>query len=270
MTNEEILQAADAAWLLEGALRYAARGWKIFPLAARSKVPLKGTNGVKDATSDPVAIRRFWDIAPNANIGCACGAESGFFALDVDPRNGGDETLSQLERKYEPLPATVTSRTGGGGEHRLFRHIAGIKNGTIGPGLDIKASDGYIVLPGSVHPNGRHYHFCVDGHPDHVAIAMAPPWLIALLTTTSSEKKARPPEYWRTLIRSGAQEGARNTALTRLAGMLFRCDNLDVDVAVAVVEWWNATHCHPPLAQDELERTLNSIAAAELRRRGAS
>jgi hypothetical protein len=270
MTNEEILQAADDAWLLESALRYAQGGWKIFPLAPRSKVPLKGTNGVKDATLDAVAIRRFWDIAPNANIGCACGVESGFFALDIDPRNEGFETLAALEQKYGALPVTVTSRTGGGGEHRLFRHIAGIKNGTLGSGLDIKARGGYIVLPGSVHPNGRHYHWCVDNHPDDIAIAMAPPWLIALLTADSSEKKARPPEYWRAFIRAGAAEGARNTAVARLAGMLFRCDNLDVDVAVAVCEWWNATHCHPPLGQDELERTLNSIAAAELRRRGAS
>jgi hypothetical protein len=35
------------------------------------------------------------------------------------------------------------------------------------------------------------------------------------------------------------------------------------------VACWNQVRCRPPLGAEELARTLDSIAAAELRRRGA-
>jgi hypothetical protein len=45
---------------------------------------------VHDASTDEMKIRRWWEIWEAANIGVATGEESGFFALDVDPRKGGD------------------------------------------------------------------------------------------------------------------------------------------------------------------------------------
>jgi hypothetical protein len=37
--------------------------------------------------------------------------------LDVDPRNGGDEALRAVQTEHAILPTTLTSRTGGGGNH---------------------------------------------------------------------------------------------------------------------------------------------------------
>ena len=93
----------------------------MFPLAPASKEPLAGSHGFKDATRDVEQIRRWWTETPDANIGVATGSASGFFVVDIDPRNGGDETLRDLEAEHGPLPPTVTVKTPGGGAHYYFQ-----------------------------------------------------------------------------------------------------------------------------------------------------
>ena len=65
------------------------------------------------------------------------------------------------------------------------------------------------------------------------------------------------------------REGERNVATTRLAGHLLR-RGVDPDVALALISTWNETRNRPPLPDNELERTFDSICAAELRRRNGS
>lgn len=167
--------------MLEAALGYGARGWRVFPLTGK-RPAIDGGEGYKDATTDADQIREWWGITfPGANIGLACDGE--FWALDIDPDKGGDVALNQLEAMHGALPETVTNLTGGDGIHYLFRHNGTpIKNGTntAGPGLDTR-SNGYIVAPPSIHPDtGKPYDWQADNGPDDISIAEAPDWLIAL------------------------------------------------------------------------------------------
>ncbi|MGC8960204.1 MAG: bifunctional DNA primase/polymerase [Chloroflexia bacterium] len=193
------------------ALSYAARGWPVFPCRPRGKTPLT-PHGFKDATCDPETIRAWWERWPDANIAIPTGAPSGLLALDVDPRSGGDESLRELEQRYGPLPRTVESLTGGGGRHILFRCPNSMRCGKLAEGIDIKANGGYIIVPPSVHPNGRPYVWL---HPDDVPPAEPPAWLLEL---------ARPQ-----LLRAAA-------ALRRLKPE--RCDNYDdwLRVGMALTE----------------------------------
>lgn len=123
-----------------------------------------------DATTDPDQIREWWGGKyKGANIGAAC--NRGFWALDVDKETFGYETLDKLKAEHGKLPETVTNLTGGGGCHYLFKHDGTqIKNGTnvAGPGLDVR-SDGYIVLPPSIHPDtGAEYQWQTDKGPDDI------------------------------------------------------------------------------------------------------
>src|SRR5262249_1647558 len=71
-------------------------------------------SGFKDATTDEVQIRAWASQHPDCNWAIACGA-SGLFVVDVDPRNGGDKSLADLEAKHDKLTTSAEVQTGGGG-----------------------------------------------------------------------------------------------------------------------------------------------------------
>lgn len=180
---------------LDYALKYAALGWAVLPLYSLTagvctcgdtacKSPGKHPHrelvphGVHDASRDADRIRDWFTRVPNANIGIATGAASGFDALDVDPRNGGDDTLADAERQHGKLPDTALQLTGGGGYHYLFAHDPDARLRSPGRGIDIKSTGGYIVAEPSSHVSGGTYAWegsadPTEGHP----IASAPEWL---------------------------------------------------------------------------------------------
>jgi hypothetical protein len=172
--GRDLRRSAEAAWfatesnpMLEAALSYAKRGWHVFPLKPQSKLPLSRSHGHKDASCDEAQIVQWWMDHPSANVGLACAA-SGLVVVDIDPRNGGD--IEQLN----DMPPTAQSFTGGGGQHLFFRAPANASfPAKLAEGIDLK-SNGYVVLPPSVHPSGRIYAWDVDAHPDDVPLADFP------------------------------------------------------------------------------------------------
>lgn len=147
----------------------------MLPLRPRDKRPLTA-HGFLDATTNTAQLEKLWKRCPDANVGMACGeASRGAFAVDVDPRNDGDASWAELRATHH-VPATPESVTGGGGAHVLFR--GPVSCTVIAPGVDIKANGGYIVLPPSVHPNGRRYEWDALSRPDDMPVAEAPAWLL--------------------------------------------------------------------------------------------
>jgi len=154
--------------LIDFALQYAARGWHVFPLRPRSKLPLlskkEGGRGFHDATTDRQQLEAWWAREPNANIGLATGA-SGLVVIDVD----GPEGLKELEAAARqhggewPMPRTLVSRTGrAGGFHLFYQQPAGatIPSSQVkGSHVDIRGSSGYVILPPSIHPSGAVYQW---------------------------------------------------------------------------------------------------------------
>ena len=138
-------------------LALAAYGLAIFPLTDHGKTPRKDSGGVMDATSDPVKIKAWCESYPNANWAAATGDISHAVVLDIDPRNGGTESMKWLVNKYGRLPATVVVKTGGEqpGYHYYFLPTKQrIKNRVgVAPGLDIKSDRGYVLIPPSVTNN---------------------------------------------------------------------------------------------------------------------
>ena len=172
--------------LRDSALELAGRGWHVLPVQPGGKAPLGrlAPQGVDSASSCARRVDAWWTAAPTANVGVACAA-SGLAVVDVDPRNGGDDRLHDLERTLGPLPDTVRSLTGGGGLHVLLKHPGGRLRGDLGAGVDLKAR-GYVVAPPSVHPSGRRYEWEIA--PDELPIVEAPvAWARAM-----TEASARP------------------------------------------------------------------------------
>jgi Bifunctional DNA primase/polymerase, N-terminal/Primase C terminal 1 (PriCT-1) len=246
--------------------RLAARGFPVFPCRVRGKTPLT-PRGCLDATTDITIISRWRAKWPEANVAIATGGRSRLLVVDIDG-DEGEASLRSLEAEHGPMPASVEVITGGGGRHIYLRMPDGgalsISAGKLGAGIDTRGSGGYVLAPPSRHPSGREYVWSVDCAD---AIADAPAWLIEKLAAPTNGHTATDPETWRKIIGDGVEEGQRNATLTRIAGLLFR--RLDPLVAAELAVCWNIAKCRPPLPPEEVKRILNSVAAREMKRRGA-
>ena len=75
-------------------------------------------------------------------------------ALDIDPQNGGQESLDKLEAEHGVLHSDCVAKTQGGGEHRLFKAEPGkTYPGTLAKGLDLK-HHGYICVAPTLGQSG--------------------------------------------------------------------------------------------------------------------
>lgn len=169
----------------DAALAYAALGIKVFRVR-RSKAPYANCprcdkqssvyvkhrpeecrcgvptcHGFWAATTDPDLIRKWWTEEPDANVGAPCKL-NGWAVLDIDPRNGGYESLCALESRVGVLPGTTTQITGGDGLHMLYLSPGFDLPGEPFPGIDFK-HNGYILLAPSVHSSGNHYQWAGPG-----------------------------------------------------------------------------------------------------------
>ena len=135
--------------------------------------------------TDADTISRWWHMWPDANLGIATGG--GFAVLDIDPRNGGDESLERLEAQQGEI-VTKTVRTGGGGLHLYLRSAADLPNRTIAPGIEVKSKGLLVIAPPSLHVSGEIYEWIDTGE----GIQVVPDWLVDLVWTNSKNDLTTP------------------------------------------------------------------------------
>lgn len=139
---------------------YRKLGFKIFPLAPDSKVPLKGSHGHNDATDNEAILDEWFEIEPRRNIGIATGAGSNLTVLDIDIKHdaGGPESIRKFAAQGFVLPKAPQVETPSGGKHLYYSFEPGISNSAsrLGPGLDIRNDGGYIVAPPSELFHGQY------------------------------------------------------------------------------------------------------------------
>ena len=226
------------------ALAAARRGWPVFPLTPRSKMPPLVRNWEKAATTDPCRIRAWWSQWPEANYGIATGP-AGLVVLDLDvPKTGqappdhwqqpgitdGMDVLAALaEQAGEPLPLdTFTVTTRRGGLHLYFTHPddarLGNTSGEQGSGLgwliDTRAHGGYVVGPGCPiqAPDGNGTY---RAHSRQAASAL-PEWITRLLRRPDLPERpttphAPPPRGESDVLAAITTNDRRRTAYVRAA-----------------------------------------------------
>lgn len=217
MTVLRIADEREAGAIVGHALAYARLGWHVFPCwwaeeregrwqcacghegcKSPGKHPIGALvpAGQNNATADEAVIRAWWARYPQANIAIALAA-SGLCAVDVDPRNGGLETVEALEARYGSLQSDVIQFTGGGGWHALFQ-LGGVVQalpGRLGPGVDLKLN-GYIMAEPSTHVSGRRYGWEASSDPrEGVVPSPLPDWIRSMASAPA--------------IDAGAMAGAR-------------------------------------------------------------
>ena len=248
--------------MVDWAQYYASLGWPVFP--CRGKAPLT-KHGFRDATTDPFDIGDWWRQFPDANIGIPCGLS--FWALDVDPRNGGDTTLFLLERQHGLLPHTLLSITGRGGYHYLWKLPVGytvINKAEIGDGLDVQGAGSYIIVPPSVHPETQNkYLWDVMDGPADIMPQDAPEWLLALVTTAQASTQSTTPSATQSNpvppVDAPILQGSRNKTLFNYAAGIARA-GLSYEPIFGAIKIENQRRCQPPLSEVELHVIAGSAA----------
>ena len=253
----------EAKSLLQRHAEYYTKnmGLPVFP--CNGKTPAT-PHGCKDATTDPARIAEWWGGSSTYNVAIATG--SGLVVLDVDTDHDagkfGDETLSDLERQYGPLPETWTCLTGGGGVHYYFKCDDPALTVAAGfaPGLDYRGASGYVIAPPSIHPTtGRAYEWEASSTPTSVPLAPLPDWLHRLMLQGKREK----PKQAKSKEAPGkVKEGRRNEEMFRLAASL-RAKGLTVAEITAALTEANKTRCDPPLSEQEIKTICQSSGRYE-------
>ncbi len=242
----------------ESALELASIGWYIFPiwgtvlLEGRTECLCSGhsedtrksigkhpmfNGGHNKATVDQAQIEMWWNKHPNANVGVACGQLSGFCVLDIDPDNGGNETLN----KYPEPPTTVEAISGSGGSHYFYKYKKGLPTGagSLGNGIDIKSDGGYIIVSPSTHKSGGVYEWITDQSPLEMNLAEPPLWMFKKVEKKNLE------------LMKNIGKGKRNSDLTSFAGKL-RSTGLGLQEIMASLLEINRRRCKPPLPDDDV------------------
>jgi Bifunctional DNA primase/polymerase, N-terminal/Primase C terminal 1 (PriCT-1) len=283
----------DQADQLRHALAFVRRGHAVLPLhwpikvngrvvcsckkAADCPTPAKHPygrlvpNGLLSASTDEAVIRKWFADTPQANLGVRTET---WITLDIDPRHNGDRSLAALERDHD-FPPTWRALTGGGGEHIIFAAPADAEIGStrasdqplLGPGIDIRARDGYIVAPPSRHLSGRIYAWSVDHHPAETPLAVAPAWLVEALSAGKQPGSvARHDAAQWAIDKAGLVTEYRDMAVASVAGKLLRAISLDPAFVAILVQDWNARHCSPPLPESAVADIIDSITRREIAR----
>ena len=254
MFAEGVGRMSEYPSMYDAAIEYAKKGFAVFPLKYRDKVPLT-RNGCKDATTDAAQIKAWWQKYPNANIGLATGSVSQnvfVIDLDIDEDRGidGYHSLEDWQREHGDFPETWTAITGRGGYHLYYRGNGRIKNRAgIIDGVDIRGNGGYVVAPPSIHKNGRRYEW--EYSPDEFELAKADNNVMYFLNHDDHRQSAS------FTMPNIVSAGQRNQMLFRFACMMQAKGASDQSVFAATMAE-NESSCLPPLTEQEVRIIVSS------------
>lgn len=274
--------------LLSEALGYAKQGFKVFPLSSLSKIPVKGSNGFKDATTvETTIVEWFTEIEPLGNIGISL-QDTDWFVMDIDNHKGdqqGLKSLMELSNGNKLPDDIVATKTPNDGIHFWFKAPKGveikqqigfrdsidiIKNIIVAPPSRVKCKDGTI----------RAYEV-VSGSLD--SLAEPPQWLLKAITSNRQPNKpngsytldfndtGRTKKYTAILLEEivqGVEESQRNVWLTRYTGKLLSL-GMNPKEAYQFITVVNENFVQPSLSDVEVNKIFKSILKAELNKRKA-
>lgn len=160
----------------------AKRGWRVFPLRPRSKLPAVD-RWEERATCDVERLRAYWESHPNAGYGIACGP-SGLLVVDLDGKggaNGPGEWFKLRDTHSDPASGTYMVVSPNDGLHNYLEQPEGVQlrntAGKLAEGIDTRGHGGYVVGAGTQLDTGTYE--AVD--PD-APVTPCPAWLVRLLT----------------------------------------------------------------------------------------
>lgn len=239
------------------------QGFSIMPVGSDKRPLLASWKEYQNRIATEDEIIAWWAKHPKANIGVITGAISGITVVDIDTYAGADES---------PFPETYTVRTGNGGLQLYYKYCPGFTVSANAypqfPHVDLRSDGGYVVAPPSViipkseagKLRGGKYVVEKD-----LPFAPFPKHLFMTSRGTSPLKKPRKPLASMFGMKDG--DGRNNALASFIGGMLHSTNESSWDKTIlpAVIAM-NQTFT-PPLDEDELMTTYNSITRTEKKKR---
>jgi len=231
--------------ILKEALRYCDMGFSIIPIGENKRPLIAEWKPYQEMRATKEQIEKWFEQFPQANIGIITGKVSNIVVIDVDDKGADTSGL---------IP-TAIAQTGRGFHYYYLHPGFPVHCGILRTKIDIKGDGGYVIAPPSLHASGRHYEWVC--HPDDVGLADLPQWVF------ENNKRAEQTSQ-KTSTENKIYEGQRNDAATRFAGKLLHgLFRGDWELGWSTMQKWNQEKCVPPLPENELRRTFDSIMGRE-------
>lgn len=234
-------------------------GWYLFPLSNQSKKPIEGTNGIDMSSPDPAQWARWAEEFPGCNWGVDCG-RSGLFVIDPDGEVG-EATWSALELEHG-ISDTFEVRTPRGGRHLYYIGDGKSTVHKLGPKLDTRGEQGYVVLPGCSIPEGT--YTLIQDRP----LATAPTWAVEAAGATRDKVQGiEELDQPQNVARARSYLANEEPAIEGFGGdhhtFVVACTVLDLGVseekAFELMQPWN-DRCDPPWDADDLKVKIENAA----------
>lgn len=266
------------------------QGYQVFTTTAGTKIPLKGSHGVREASADAHALEQ-WFMQGECNIAMAL-EPAHLLVLDLDRhhQNGVDGIANLMQYRQEhgltdfTLGNTYTEKTPNEGIHAFFSYPAHLRlKAKVGllPGVDVLTTS--IMMAPSM----------IDGRPyQHLGgtlanVAPAPHWLLAAVSETPLPMQAvnasdSIPTHARRFrggkpaqdsflnrVFDGCGQGERNNWVASVVGSLLACGARE-EVAYHLIHLFNREFVSPALPETEVNGIFKSILSRHVRRQGVA
>ena len=212
-------------------------------------------------------------VQEGGNVGILTGSKNGIAVIDIDNHNGVDGlgNLKNFLEMYDiELPKTNIVKTPSGGYHYYFKlddkynDTQFIQNHPQLQGVDFQTHGRYVVAPPS-NIDGKSYKVIRP-----VKLAELPEkWLEMFTDKTITKKNKKRERKWTANllgdIIAGCPEGGRNIWLSQQIGKLF-ATGLNHEEVKVWAQYVNMIGCNPPLDNDEVLQTYESLRKREIRR----
>ena len=267
------------------AIELANSGIPVFPLATNNTVPLKGSHGYKDATTDTDQIAAWFNNEQRLNVGMAL-KPALLLVVDLDRQHAsgfdGITAFNQLNKRYgngqNPL-FTYVLKTPHGGIHLFYKIPAGVSIPSKPlanfksqlsnyKGIDIVTNGTPAVM--TTTTIGEYEAITATKVTSLTDAVECPNWLLSLLTSvpTYTQQSITPPrktwtgELLDSLFEPSADMGNRNVYLTSVCGKLLRTGSSS-PVAYKALQTAN-NHLSTPLPDKEVDQMFRSVLNREL------
>lgn len=239
-------------------------GFSVVPIRHASKKAAVAWEAYQKRRPNPTELKR-WFVRPDTPMAIVTGAISGIVVVDAD----SPEAMTWAQANLPDTPLKVATPRG---THLYYKHPGGtignrarIRTGEGQLALDVRGDGGYVLAPGSLHPDGGTYKPEGDQwrHPELKADLpeFAKAWVQseespAQVASTGSDAYRR-AKLWLAKRDPAIEGSGGDTQTFTTACGLVRGFRLSDGEALELLREWN-TGCVPPWTERELQAKIAS------------